>query len=129
MPENFRRFSVTDPFGRVWVAEFRWQQNAISIRHADAIDCKYYLTGGDEQREIVVALPHAGLVAAAAEAGREVTDAWCLRVAGLHLEQMIRTWEDMDKTIVTVPPGALTRYAAALAGASRAEQERALNAH
>ncbi|MBI5083613.1 MAG: hypothetical protein HZB13_03315 [Acidobacteria bacterium] len=129
MPENFRQFSVTDPFGRDWSAEFRWQQNAISIRHADAIDCKYYLSSGGEHREIVIALPHAALIAAAAEAGREVTDAWCLKLAGLHLERMIRTWDDMDKTIVTVPAGDLSRHAGALARASQAEQERVLNAH
>jgi hypothetical protein len=129
MPENFRHFQVTDPFGRGWEVEFRWQQNAISIRHSDAIDCKYYITGADEKREAVVSLPHADLIAVARELGRELTDAWCLRLAGLHIEHMISTWEDMDKTIVTMARGQMGRLAAALAESDRREQERALRAH
>ena len=63
MPENYRRFSVNDPFGRTWDVEFRWQQNAISIRHADAIDCKYYISAGEERRGRI------GRVAALSTAG------------------------------------------------------------
>src|SRR5664280_2045021 len=99
MRENFRRFSVNDPFGRAWDVEFRWQQNAISIRHADAIDCKYYISTPDEMRELVVSLPHTALLAVAGEAGRELSDAWVIRLAGLHVERMISSWEDLDKTI------------------------------
>ena len=102
MRENFRRFSVNDPFGRAWDVEFRWQQNAISIRHADAVDCKYYLSCGEERRELVVSLPHPVLLAVAAEAGRELSDAWVLKLGGLRVERMIFTWEDMDKTIAVV---------------------------
>ncbi len=64
-----RRFQVADPFGRTWDVEFRWQQNAISIRHADAVDCKYYISCGDEKRELVVALRHPDLLRVAAERG------------------------------------------------------------
>ncbi len=102
MRESFRRFSVEDPFGRVWDVEFRWQQNAISIRHADAVDCKYYLSCGEERRELVVSLPHPALLAVAAEAQRELSDAWVLKLAGLRVQRMISTWEDMDKTIAVV---------------------------
>lgn len=125
MSRDFRRFTVTDPFGRTWDAEFRWLQNAISIRHADAVDCKYYLSNGEEKFERVVALPHAALNAVAARLGREVTDAWCLRIAGLHIEHMISTWEDMDKTIVTLPGVELERHAAALAAAADASRRQA----
>jgi hypothetical protein len=118
MRQDFRQFSVTDPFGREWSVELRWIQNAISIRHADTVDCKYYLTSGDEKFERVIALPHAALNAAAAKHGREVTDAWCIRLAGLHLEHMLATWEDMEKTIVTLPPQDLDRHAATLAEAA-----------
>lgn len=118
MRQDFRHFSVTDPFGRSWDAELRWIQNAISIRHADTVDCKYYLSNGEEKFERVIALPHAALNAAAANTQREVTDAWCIRLAGLHLEHMISTWEDMEKTIITVPPHELERHAATLAEAA-----------
>ncbi len=114
MSENFRRFSVADPFGREWDVEFRWQQNAISIRHADAIDCKYYISTAGEKRELVVSLPHAALLAVAGEAGRELSDAWVSRLAGLHVERMISSWEDLDKTIAVLTPGEISAYNQAL---------------
>jgi hypothetical protein len=110
MRENFRRFSVNDPFGRAWDVEFRWQQNAISIRHADAIDCKYYVSTGEARRELVVSLPHAALVAVAASAGRELSDAWVTKLAGLHVERMISGWEDFEKPIVVLSPGEISAY-------------------
>ncbi len=129
MPENFRRFEVTDPFGRVWQAEFRWQQNAISIRHCDAVDCKYYITDGEEKREVVVALMHTDLLAASARRGRALTDAWCGRLASLHLEHMISTWEDMESTIVTVSSAALDAHSKGIEEAENKERERLLYAH
>lgn len=129
MPVNFRRFTVADPFGRQWQVEFRWQQNAISIRHCDAVDCKYYITDGQEQRELVIALPHADLLAVSAERHRPLTDAWCLHLAGLHVEHMISTWEDMEPTVVTVPRPALEGHALAIENAENAERERLLLAH
>ena len=114
MPEDSRLFEVADPTGRKWTAEFRWLQNAISIRHADAVDLKYYLTSGEERREIVISLPHSDLGALALQSERQITDAWCLHLASRHLKQMIATWEDLDKTIVTLP----ARTLAALQSAS-----------
>ena len=110
MPENFRRFSVKDPFGRTWDVAFRWQQTAISIRHADAIDCKYYISTGEERRELVVSLPHAALLAVAGQAGRELSDAWVTRLAGLHVERMISGWEDLDKAIAVLSPQEISSY-------------------
>ncbi|HAX44776.1 MAG TPA: hypothetical protein DCY80_19730 [Solibacterales bacterium] len=118
MRQDFRQFSVVDPFGRSWDVDLRWIQNAISIRHADAVDCKYYISHGEEKMERVIALPHAGLGAAARRHDREISDAWCIRIAGLHLEHMLSTWEDMDKTIVTVPQADLDRHASTLAEAA-----------
>ncbi len=129
MTENLRRFEVTDPFGRAWDVEFRWQQNAISIRHCDAVDCKYYLTSGDEKREVVIALMHADLLRVAAERGREVTDAWCIRLAHRRLRHMISTWEDMEKTVVSVPPADLDRYSREFEEAYRLEMEQAARTH
>jgi len=48
-------------------------------------------------------------MALASKAGRAVTDAWCLKMAALHLKQMIETDEDMDKTLVTASPEDLER--------------------
>jgi lantibiotic modifying enzyme len=126
MSEDPRRFQVADPFGRTWDVDFRWHQNAITIRHADAIDCKYYLSCGDEKRELVVALRHPDLLRVAAERGRELSDPWVIRLAGLHVRHMISTWEDMDKVLVTVPFADLVRHSLAVSEEDRQERERLL---
>lgn len=124
MSQDLRHFEVADPFGRCWNVEFRWQQNAISIRHADAIDCKYYISCGDERRELVAALRHPDLLAVAGERGRALTDPWVIRLAGCHVRHMISTWEDMDKVLVTVPYADLVRHSLAIEEEDRLERER-----
>ncbi len=126
MQENIRNFELADPFGRRWQVEFRWQQNAISIRHADTVDCKYYISDGEERREVVIALQHAELLRCAALTGRSITDPWCMRLAARHLRHMISTWEDMERTIVTVPPNDLESHARAQAEADAEARERAM---
>jgi len=102
MQDNPRKFEATDPFGRKWTVNLEWLQNAISIRHADAVDVKWGLTADDgTEMERVVALPHPYLLRVAKALGRELTDSWCIRLAGEHVRQMVETWEDMEKTIVT----------------------------
>ena len=129
MQENIRNFEVADPFGQHWRVEFRWHQNAISIRHADAIDCKYYISNGEEKREVVVALDHASLQRCAEQIGREVSDAWCMRLAARHIRRMISTWEDMDKVIVTPPAAELESHARSLVQADLEAREHALLTH
>lgn len=104
MPANFRRFQAgPDPFDRTWEVEFRWLQTGISIRHADTVDVKFIVwTEGEEKQEKIIALPHPLLLALAAKTGHALTDAWCLKLAGLHLEHMITSGEDLEKTLVTV---------------------------
>lgn len=100
---NFRSFETgPDPFGRSWKVGFRWQQNGISIRHADTVDVKWDLTSGEETLEKVIALPLPLLMKLTEETGRAITDAWCMKLAGIHLTEMIATWEDMDKALVTL---------------------------
>jgi hypothetical protein len=101
MPDPFRHFEAGDLFGRVWKVEFLWQQNAISIRHADAVDVKFELVSGDARETKVIALLHPHLLELSRRAGRPISDSWCSRLAAAHLKQMIRSGEDMDKTIVT----------------------------
>ena len=121
MVESFRRFEAgPDAFGRTWEVEFVWIQNAISIRHADAVDVKFRVGCGDEATEKIIALPHPDLLSVAAANHREVTDAWCSRLAAVHLTRMIETGGDMEKTLVTVPRPDLESHAARLAAAVRA---------
>ena len=115
--QSFRQFEAgPDPFGRKFQVWFKWLQTAISIRGADTVDVKFVLENeqaGSAQKTI--ALPHADLVALSRETGRQMDDAWCSRLAALHLVRLVETGEDMEKNIVTVAPGALKQYAQELA--------------
>lgn len=110
MLENFRQFEATDPFGGTWTVVYLWIQNAISIRHADAIDVKFELTSADgEHAEKFVALPHPLLLELSRETSRPITDSWVARLAAGHLKQMIETGNDMDKTLITVTEESIHR--------------------
>ena len=126
MIENFRRFQTeSDPFGRVWDVEFRWQQNGISIRHADTVDVKFNIWTVDEpKKECVIALNHPDLLKLSSKTGHPLTDAWCMKLAALHLKYMIETDEDMEKTLVTAPYATLERYADALMAATAPESRK-----
>lgn len=101
---NFRQFEAgPDPFGRKYQVLLKWLQTAISIRHADTVDVKFVLIDDREQRtEKTIALPHAALLTAASEVNRPLDDAWCGRLAGMHLIHLIDTGEDMEKDLVTL---------------------------
>jgi len=117
MIENFRRFKVgPDPFDRTWDVEFRWQQNGISIRHADTVDVKYHLfrDGDDDVQEKVLALSHPDLVKLCVTLNRALTDALVMKLAALHLREMILSDMDMDKRLVTVTLEDMQRHARTL---------------
>jgi len=115
MIESFRRFEAgPDPFGRTWKVEFRWQQNAISIRHADTVDVKFHLFQGNGLQEKVIAVPHPDLLAVGGRMHRQLTDAWVMKIAALHLREMILTDKDMDKDLVTLTATDIERQAKAL---------------
>src|SRR5947209_3254536 len=104
MNEQSRLFEAgPDPFGRMWKVQFRWLQVGISIRHADTIDVKFFVTTeGGETEEKVIALPHPDLLELVNQHGRKLSDPLCMRIAATHLRHMIETSEDMDKTLVTM---------------------------
>ncbi len=112
MSDQSRLFDAgPDPFGRVWRVQFRWLQTGISIRHADTVDVKFFVTpDGGEPQEKVVAMPHTVLLNLAKDGDRQLTDPMCMRLAAAHLKHMIETSEDMDKTLVTVSPKELIAY-------------------
>lgn len=117
MADNFRRFQAgPDPFGRLWEVEFRWLQTGISIRHADTVDVKFVVwspggTDPEPKQEKVIALSHPDLLALSSKTGHPLTDGWCLKLAAMHLKYMIESGEDLEKTLVTLPPGDLDRAA------------------
>jgi hypothetical protein len=113
MLDNFREFQAgPDPFGRMWKVHFSWLQNGISIRHANTVDVKFGIsTGGDVFDERVIALPDPTLVDVSQRVGHPLTDAWCLKLAALHLQHMLTSGEDFEKTLVTVQPPEIEQYA------------------
>ena len=126
MIQNFRLFEAgPDPFGRTWQVEFRWLQTGISIRHADTVDVKFEvatldgLQGDEPKQERVIALRHPDLLVLSKSTGHALTDPWCMRLAGCHLEHMILSGEDIEKTLVTVSSTDLSRYAQQLAPQAR----------
>ena len=117
MIENFRRFEAgPDSCGNAWQVEFLWQQTAISIRHSDSVDVKFALACGESRQEKVIALMRPLLYELAGKLGREVTDAWCMKLAATHLSRMIETDVDMDKSIATLSLPELEDAAGTLAG-------------
>jgi hypothetical protein len=112
MSDQSRLFEAgPDPFGRMWKVQFRWLQTAISIRHADTVDVKFFVTPeGGPTEEKIVALPHPELLKLTAQSGRKLSDPMCMRLAAAHLKHMIETSEDMDETLVTVTPEELAAY-------------------
>src|SRR3984957_2624569 len=113
MLENFREFQAgPDPFGRMWQVHLNWLQTGISIRHADTVDVKFGIsTGGEPFEERVIALPHLAMLVLSKNTGHPLTDAWCLKLAALHLKHMLENGEDMEKTLVTLQLEQMDRYA------------------
>jgi hypothetical protein len=116
--ESYRKFQAgPDPFGRVWEVEFQWLQTAISIRHSDSVDVKFVIwTNGvsndaEPRQERVIALMHPDLLEVTKQVNHALTDAFCGKLAAMHLAKMISTFEDMDKTLVTVSKGEMLAYA------------------
>lgn len=113
--QNFREFEAgPDPFGVMWKVRFGWLQTAISIRHSDSVDVKFFISDGQEEMEKVIALMLPHLMSLSKDEGRAITDPWCTRLAALHLKHMIESGEDIEKTIVTPSPAKLQHYAAQL---------------
>ena len=109
---NFRQFDAgPDPFGRSYRVLFKWMQTAIALRHSDTVDVKFVLESEGAASEKTVAMDHAALVALAGKTGREMTDAWCSRLAAMHLARIITTGDDLEKDLVDVAPAQLAEYA------------------
>jgi hypothetical protein len=113
MLQNFRHFKAgPDPFGRTWQVDLLWLQTAISVRHSDSVDVKFSLSDGDTRLEKVIALAHSSLLDLSQKMDRPLTDPWCMKLAALHLVNMIETGGDFEKTLVAVKPEELAGYSA-----------------
>jgi hypothetical protein len=113
---NFRQFEVgPDPFGRKWQVLFKWLQTAISLRHSDTVDVKFILESDGARVQKQVAMPHADLRELSRSTAHEMSDAWCSRLAAMHLKRMVESGEDLEKDLVTVRFDELAGYAAGIA--------------
>ena len=109
--ENFREFETgPDPFGRTYKVMFKWLQTAISIRHADTVDVQFVVDDGTSTITRTVAMQDAELKAHCKKTARMMDDAWCARLAALHLQHMIGTAEDFDKSLVTLSAAQIVEY-------------------
>ena len=112
---NFRQFEAgPDPFGRKFQVLFKYQQNGISIRHANTVEVAFVVTGGEDAAVKTIALPHPDLVKLSESTGRAVDDSWCSRLAAMHLLHLVETGEDMEKDYITAPLADLEQYAGAV---------------
>ena len=108
---NFRRFEAgPDPFGHMWRVQFKWLQTAISLRHSDTVDVKFVLERDGSGPEKTIAMLHSDLLELSRKTGHPMTDAWCSRLAALHLKRLIETGEDLEKDLVGVSPQQLAEY-------------------
>ena len=71
--------------------------NAISTRHSDTVDTKFFVDG----RGVIVALAHTGLVRFAAAAGRNLTDREASFVAAEFLRSRLQ--EEDERPLYDVP--------------------------
>jgi hypothetical protein len=109
--DNFRDFEAgPDPFGRTYHVMFKWLQTAISIRHADTVDVQFLVNDGTKVIKRTVALQDLDLKTQCKKTSRLMDDAWCSRLAALHLKNMIETAEDFDKDLVTLSPTQIAEY-------------------
>ncbi|MCU1257545.1 MAG: hypothetical protein JWO80_430 [Bryobacterales bacterium] len=108
---NFREFEAgPDPFGRPWHVRFKWLQTAISLRHSDSVDVKFLMTDGTVETEKTISMQHRDLLELSRSNGTPMTDAWCSRLAMLHLKYLVESGEDMEKNLVYVSPKELAGY-------------------
>lgn len=108
---NFREFDAgPDPFGRTWHVRFKWLQTAISLRHSDSIDVKFLLSDGTAEMAKTISMQHRDLLELSRKTGTPMTDAWCSRLAMLHLEYLVQSGEDMEKSLIYVSPKELAGY-------------------
>ena len=120
--ENFREFEAgPDPFGRTYRVMFKWLQTAISIRHADTVDVQFLVTDGTSVIKRTLAMRDVELKARVKKTGRLLDDAWCSRLAALHLKNMIETGEDFDKDLVTLSAAQVAEYDEIIHGWEKSE--------
>ena len=76
------RSKVTDC---VYECRFSHCWNAIATRHADTVDCKFYVNG----KPVILGLSHLGFVSFLSSAGRNLTDREASYIAAEYLRERL----------------------------------------
>lgn len=76
---------------------FSHMWNGIATRHADTIDCKYFVDG----RTVVIGLAHTAFVVFRDRTGRDLTDREASYIAGEYLSERLQ--QEEEHTLYDVP--------------------------
>ena len=91
MSEFLRAFEVRSKLmGQVYQCRFSHMWNAISTRHADTIDCKFFVEG----RSTVVGLAHTAFVAFLEKHKRDLSDREAAYIAAQYLSERLEQEEE-----------------------------------
>jgi len=85
--------------GQRYQCRFSHMWNAISTRHADTIDCKFFVDG----RTTVVGLAHPALVEFRAKQGRDLTDREASYIAAQYLAERLEEEDERALYDVSQP--------------------------
>ena len=66
-------------------------------------------------------MPHVDLLELSRRTEHEMSDAWCSRLAAMHLKRMVESGEDLEKDLVTVRLNELAGYATEIASEESAD--------
>jgi hypothetical protein len=74
------------------------------------VDVQFLVSDGTQVLKRTVAMQDLDLKTRCKKTGRLMDDAWCARIAALHLKNMIETAEDFDKSLVTLSSAQIAEY-------------------
>ncbi len=109
MSEFVAPFTVQSKLtGHDYQVRFSHLWNAISTRHADAVDCKFFVDG----RGVIVGLAHPAFVRFRERSGRDLTDREASHIAAAYLRERLE--EEDEHPLFDVPTEEVLRLAEAL---------------
>ncbi|MCL6481773.1 MAG: hypothetical protein K6U02_08600 [Firmicutes bacterium] len=94
--------------GHTYQVRFSHLWNAISTRHADAVDCKFFVDG----RGVIVGLAHPAFVQFRERTGRELTDREASHIAAAYLRERLE--EEDEHALYELPAEEVLRLAETL---------------
>ena len=95
----FENFTATDRWTKKSVhCTYQAQIVAISTRHADAVDYKFFVGG----HKVWVSLPHVAWVEYKKRTGKLITDPLAVEIAGHYLKSALESGEGLGREMYTL---------------------------